>query len=145
MLTYVSNTCVGSHVFHRFNVEYKNSRIASLFVKDVDYLTFCKEFDLLGCTPFKANLEKAYCPQSFIDHIELHWIHDTDIEVVREKYTRHLARMKALNPTPIMLWAEPELFQEHISRDRQELIEEFLNIPYRSIFLSQDINCENLY
>lgn len=155
MFTFISNTCRAIHVFGNFNAEYNNPFIGSLFVNDLQYLKFCQNFDYyITVKPrfdlpnqnstwaiqnngvwYKNPVIKIPYPVMYLDDIEIHWIHEDNIETILDKYNRRLARCK--NTIPIFILSCSEFLNDHNNSDREYIIKEFVKLE-NGFFISRN-------
>ena len=107
---YVSNTCAIIEIYRTLNIEYNHPFIGSLFVIDEQYIKFCNNFDhYINCDPIigQPNNNSLWTLENngiwykhravpipyvvmYLDDIEIHWIHETDQQLLLEKYQRRL-------------------------------------------------------
>ena len=110
-----SNTCVGSEIYKLLNLEYNSPFIGTLFLDDMDYIYMIKKFkyilndELLYSTTPKINSifekqtsYKYYNHKSInipypiinINNIDIHCIHEDNLDICLEKFKRRLNRCK---------------------------------------------------
>ena len=110
-----SNTCVGSEIYKLLNLEYNSPFIGTLFLDDKDYIYIIKNFKyILNCeflystipkinsifekqTSYKYYNHKSIkipYPIININNIDIHCIHEDNLEICIEKFKRRLNRCK---------------------------------------------------
>mgnify|MGYP001178372058 FL=1 len=108
-----SNTCVGSEVYKLLNLEYNSPLIGTLIVDDMDYIYLIKNFKKIITYDFVCNTipkidsifekqtsYKYYNHKSInipypiinINNIDIHCIHENNIDICLEKFKRRLNR-----------------------------------------------------
>lgn len=205
MNTYITNNCGCLSFYFNENREYDHPFIGCLFVNDLEYVKFCKNFYTYIKSIPKLGLPSSnsiWCKQSgnkWYQHveikipypvlyigdssnegneikgksenmIELHYIHETDGNILLETYKRRQERLlnnlKDLMQTSnisniyskynypydkessrkiIFMFSCADLCNNHTEEERQQLIKEFTSIP-NSIYLSRypnDITISN--
>ena len=150
MICFVSNSCSTIEVYIQLNnivnlniFEYPSPFIGHLFLDDISYLRFVKNYDYyIKIDPIFIIPEKRYnwkdgdikYPVMKLDDIEIHWIHDDSSKLVMKKWVGRLSKSKNLDK--IFLWSASEMLQKHSVEDRKKMIDEFMSIKYPSIFLT---------
>jgi uncharacterized protein (DUF1919 family) len=161
----VSNSCVGHHIIHNIyaNKEYETPFIGTLIPNDDEYLKLCNNIlyymkvePIINCIPkehtkFQDQSKNTYCkhpaicipyPIIHLEDIEIHCIHENDIQIALDKFNRRRQRfLKTVeldNYLILNVWAYGELFNDHINCSN--LINSFLynySIEYniKNIFL----------
>ena len=157
--SYISNNCLSQVIYFSESREYDSPFIGSLFVNDFDFLKLCKNYnyyisikpefskpknDSKWCIQntgpwYKHNEIQIPYPVMFLEDIEIHWIHEKDINVLLEKYHRHIGRFQAENTVPLFMLSISDLCNDHDDCDYAKLIKEFTDIP-NSIYLTKHIN-----
>jgi uncharacterized protein (DUF1919 family) len=162
----ISNSCVGYGIYKSLNsniseflIEYTNPLIASLFLDDEEYVKFCENYDYYISLKLEfkepkittnwyrdvndnryQNGDRLYAV-SHLNDVEIHWIHDYHIDTILKKYQGRLELDKNIT-NKIFVWCQSEMFNIHTEEKRKELIYRFLNIKYKSIFLTNDFNLQ---
>lgn len=136
---FISNDCTTTRIYPSLNRPYDTPFIASLFEDDMQYLKFCLNFEhYMSLTPrFEPPILPVHAadPQvplekvvtMFLGDIEIHWIHHSDPDEVREDYYRRLERGQG--KLPFFIWSDSTLYQPHPPEEREYLISQFLSLP----------------
>lgn len=143
----ISNTCVASEIYLRARLTYTTPFVGSIFLDDTMYLNFLKKyehyinlepkFDIVDQSNYLPGLKNIYpkYPLMKLDDIEIHWIHEDKPEVVLEKWKRRMERGKDLEP--VFTWSASEFMSPKDGEIREKFINEFCELPYFSIFLTE--------
>lgn len=143
----ISNTCVGSEIYLRAKKKYVTPLVGSIFLDDHMYLKFIEnythyiqikpEFQMISQDKHLPGLKNIYpnYPLLKLNDIEIHFIHEGDIETVRNKWERRLERGNDIEP--IFTWSASEFMEPREGEVRQELIDRFCSVPHFSIFLTE--------
>jgi uncharacterized protein (DUF1919 family) len=144
--TFITNNCQGESIYKMLNREYDNPFIGSFIQDDDQYLKFCLNFDhYISQTPrFDKNILPVHqiaqidknFPVMFLDDIEIHWIHETSIDELSEKYKRRLDRMNG--KTPFFIWGDPLLHRPCSEEQRNNYINMFSQLQNR-FYLKKEI------
>ena len=145
--TIISNSCIGCSVMNMLKLgPYNNPFIGSMFLTDMDYMKFCKNFNYyIKCKPiFKPprnnslwsqqtnrvyhSLKSTY-PVMHLDDIEIHWIHENNEKETLIKYNRRLKRFYEQKCIPIFVWVESEMFNIHNDKNFKEIVDNFFSTP----------------
>jgi uncharacterized protein (DUF1919 family) len=156
MFSYVSNNCLSQILYKHDENAYDSPFIGSIFVNDKDYIKLCKNYEYyLNVEPqfgepktdslwAKQNGSPWYkhveinipYPVMYLEDIEIHWIHETDKNILLEKYKRRLARYRENGNKPLFLLAFSDLCNNHMRDDYIEMIKEFTDLE-DSIYLTK--------
>ena len=104
-LSFISNTCVGAGLFHRFNIKpYNNPFISTLIPDDTQFVKLVNNLHYYASvlpvieTPkinyYNHHEIKTPYPVVFLDDIEIHCIHETDNAICLDKFSRRFERFK---------------------------------------------------
>jgi len=136
---FVSPNCSSSQIYEHYSKCYDNPIMMALFVNDEQYVEFCENFTYyISLTPkFQSPTVEWYKDPSikpgyivmFLEHIEIHFIHHRDENIVKENFYRRLIRFRENNSVPIFYWTSGD----HLTSKRDEkfdyLLNRFLSIP----------------
>ncbi len=148
---FISGDCTTTNIYPSLNRPYDTPFIASLFEEDMQYLKFCLNYSYYtSLTPrfepplLKVSAEDPQVPLEkvvtmFLGDIEIHWIHQSDVEVVRGLYYRRLERGK--DKLPFFIWSDSQLYRPHTPEEREFIITQFLSLPteQRIYFRKEDV------
>lgn len=173
-----SNTCVGWDIYKKFNLEYTSPLIASLIPNDIEYLKLIKNFknilndnkinisnipkkntifEIQNNYPYyKHEIIKVPYPIIKIDDIDIHFIHETELDLTYNKFIRRIERCKNIIKNNNYKILNILIFTEIINdtNNYEELIESFLSnndISMQNIFLGPEKykivtdNIKNIY
>lgn len=159
--TIISNTCTGFSVPEiilgkpRHLIEYTNPFIGTLFLEDEYFIKLCLNYNYYlsqkpifkepkentlwhqqtGYTSFlSAQSQPMVYPVMHLDDIEIHWIHDKKINNITKKFNGRYELEKDLEK--IFVWSAPEILNLHTDKNRKKLIDTFLSLENKSIFLT---------
>jgi mannosyltransferase OCH1-like enzyme/uncharacterized protein (DUF1919 family) len=153
---YITNNCGNLSFYFDEEREYDHPFIGSLFINDSQFLRLCQNFEhYLKVVPqfglpseksvwFNQNCGGWYkheeitppYPVMYLDDLEIHWIHETNEEELLSKFTRRTQRYFEHKPTPVFLWSDADLMNDHSKKDLFDMVNTFVQIPY-SIYLSK--------
>jgi len=157
----ISNSCVSMFLYKEYEpnvnetfINYTNPFISSWFPSDNCYISLCEKYDYYTSieprfdepinydwekdTGSKKHIDTGFDPNylvMFLGDIEIHWIHDINESLLLKKFKGRLKNSKKLEP--IFLWSDPEMFNIHTEREREELIKRFNKIKHKTIFLTK--------
>jgi uncharacterized protein (DUF1919 family) len=155
MATYISNNCANISFYFTENREYNHPFIGCLFVNDLQYVKFCKHFSYYSSiTPvfgfpnenstwakqngqvwFRHEEITPPYPVMYLEDIEIHWIHESDVETLSEKYKRRMGRLD-LKSLIIFMLSDADLCNTHSLDARLDIIKNFISIP-TSLYLTR--------
>lgn len=107
----LSNNCWGVELYKSLSIPYNSPMIGS-YVQPNDYLHILKNLDELASTSIQFSFQtrcgiiKPYPIGMWGPHIQLHFIHETDLEIIRLKSQRRLTRMKKYIETGQQVFAK---------------------------------------
>lgn len=162
---YISNTCAIIEIYKTLNIEYNHPFIGSLFIIDEQYIKFCNNFDYyINCDPligqpnnnslwtlenkgiwYKHKLVPIPYVVMYLDDIEIHWIHETNQQLLLEKYQRRLGRYKQQVNKVFFILSCSEFINKHTETQRLDLLTQFLSNK-NNIYISRcpsDLNLNN--
>jgi mannosyltransferase OCH1-like enzyme len=157
MITYISNNCANLHFFFKENREYDHPMIGCLFVNDEDYINFCTNFlYYMSVEPifgeprknskwaiqnkgiwYKHDEIKIPYPVMYLENIEIHWIHETDSNILLEKYKRRRERFLDIKPITVFILSCCDLCNDHTEEEHSKLVSKFLEIK-TSIYITRE-------
>jgi uncharacterized protein (DUF1919 family) len=144
--------------------EYDHPFIACLFVIDEFYVKLCENFDYyMTVTPKFAQpsqdsiwakqndsvwykhkeIQKGY-PVMYLDDIEIHWIHEDNIEELITKYNRRRERYLSNKPETIFFWSDGDMMNDHEPQKYNELISRFSSL-HNSVFITRHEKIAKFY
>lgn len=148
MYNIVSNSCIGSLLYKSNNEQYSNPLIGSLFLNDFSYIKFLENYDFyMNLVPkvFLINknnifnnfyqLHNDFYTLMILDDIEIHWIHETNINHVLDNWDKRKKRID--NNNRINTWTSSEFMQEHNDNERKLLIDRFCALPNFNVLLTE--------
>ena len=155
----ISNTCSCMNLYK--DRQYDHPFIGSLFVNDRQYIEFCRKFEYYisqkptfgeptfgsdwaisnGGVWYKHPSIHPPYPVMYLDDIEIHWIHEKNIDTLLQKYYR---RLKRLSHSPTFILSCSELLNKS-DADSIDIIRKFIDLP-NSIYISRNdlIQSENV-
>ena len=133
---------------------YNHPFIGCLFVNDHQYIHFCNSFEYyISLTPrfgppdeesvwalendspwYKHQHVKTPYPVMYLGDVEIHWIHETDTNVLLETYNRRLERLLRSTHPIVFLWSHYEILNDFTS---YQDITDFISIP-NSLYITKD-------
>lgn len=148
---FISGDCTTTNIYPKLNRPYDTPFISSLFEEDMQYLKFCLNYDhYISLTPrfgpplLEVHAADPHVPLEkvvtmFLGDIEIHWIHYSDVDIVREAYFRRLERGK--DKLPFFIWSDSQLYRPHTPEERESIIAQFLSLPteQRIYFRKEDV------
>lgn len=166
MFSFISNSCVSLETYklyypwiNQYFLEYNNPFIGSLFLDDEKYVKFCENYDYyVSIEPIFGEPENKIWEKDFgskrymhpdvdqnyivmyLGDIEIHWIHETNKDLLLKKYKGRLETSK--NYRKIFLWCDAEVFNYHSDEERKNLVNRFNKIHDKTIFLTKYKNEE---
>jgi len=140
----ISNSCAGYGIHRELYKDecYINPFVGACIYNDEQYVDFLERYstmkyiDMVEC---KHTPKFIPLPHPIVDPnhpvctwgcLDIHWIHESDLQVTMETFKRRLER--GIDVEPIMIWSSIEMFQGRVL----ELIKRFLNLPHKSIFVT---------
>lgn len=163
-IAYISNTCISTNMYKIFSVQYNHPFVGSLFVNDEQYIKFCQKFDYyINCTPIfgDPNENSIWAKQNsgvwykhkdvtspyivmYLDDVEIHWVHETDMETTLNSYNRRLERYRTYVDKVYFILSCAEIMNDHTEEKRHSLLNDFQNIN-NSIYVSKTPSELGLY
>jgi len=154
--SYVSNNCLAQIIYFSESREYDSPFIGSIFLNDYQYVKLCKNYEYyLSLKPVfgEPKRDSVWDKQNngiwykhieiipgyrvmFLDDIEIHWIHENDINLLLEKYNRRIQRYKKNVLTPLFMLSFSDLCNDHSQDDYNKLVDDFTSIE-NSIYLTK--------
>ena len=156
-MKYITNNCGNLYFHFREKRGYDHPFIGSLFVNDLQYVKFCKNFlYYLKVTPRFGNPDTSSTwakqngrgwfkdeeifppyPVMYLEDIEIHWIHEKDENELMGKYKRRLSRFWITEKeTIVFLLSDADLCNNHSIEERKNMLKDFMFIS-NSIYLSK--------
>jgi len=138
-LSILSNTCVGSGLYQKLNMQYNCPLIGSLILNDDDWLRLCERPQYyFSLEPKFIKSEDKYrswnYPIVMLEDVRIDFIHETNDSVLYEKYKRRAKRF--FNTEPCLVWSYYEMFSYH---DNYHLvIDKFLSFEAKTIFVGPE-------
>ena len=154
--SYISNNCLAQLLYFWESREYDSPFIGSIFLNDFQYVKLCQNYEYyISLKPVLAEplkdsiwakqnsgiwykhieISPGY-PVMFLDDIEIHWIHEHDINLLLEKYNRRIQRYKENGSIPIFMLSFSDLCNDHVEDEYVKLINDFTSIE-NSIYLTK--------
>jgi uncharacterized protein (DUF1919 family) len=156
IFSYISNNCLAQELYFAESREYDSPFIGSLFVNDMQFVKLCLNYD------YYINIEPIFglpkedsiwavqnkgvwynhpeiippYPVMFIDDIEIHWIHEIDINILLDKYRRRINRYKEKKIIPFFILCVSDLCNDHNQIEYKNMLIEFTSIK-NSIYLTK--------
>ena len=154
--SYVSNNCLSQIIYFSESREYDSPFIGSIFLNDYQYVKLCKNYNYyISLKPIfgEPRNNSIWCEQNngpwykhkeilpgypvmFLDDIEIHWIHENNIDILLEKYFRRIERYKKNNLIPLFMLSISDLCNDHTNEEYLNLVTEFTNIE-NSLYLTK--------
>lgn len=140
----ITNSCAGYGIHHLLykNKCYINPFVGACIYNDEQYVDFLERYSTMKYIDMvECKHTPKYIPEPNVhvdpNHpvctwgcLDIHWIHETDLQMTLDKFKRRLER--GIDVEPIMIWSSIEMFQGYKSK----LIKRFLNLPHKSIFVT---------
>jgi len=143
-----SNSCVGGYLYLFTESSYLTPLVSSLFLEDFMYIKFLENYDYyMKLTPkFIENYNRDIKLKGhtevvnnyilmMLGDIEIHWIHESSINVFLPKWNRRIDR--SLDKERTSIWTTSEFMQYHNDEERKLLISRFCNLPEYSVLLTE--------
>jgi len=155
-MAYITNNCGCLSFYFTLKMEYNQPFIGCLFVNDLQFIKLCKNFDrymtiepLFGIPNpsstwatqagnggwYSHQEIKIPYPVMYLEDIEIHWIHEINPETLSEKYNRRRQRYLTLKPTPVFMWCDADLMNDHPKDIFENLVNDFSFIK-NSIYIT---------
>lgn len=136
----VSNNCYGLKYYQKKNMQY-DSPFMGMFIHSPDYIELLERFThYMSITPVPLpNSLSKYAPNStypigiIADRIEIHFLHETEIELAIQKWERRKLRMPSSMKQYMFKLCDRDMFTKDIG-DR------FCKLPYKHkvLFISKN-------
>lgn len=154
--SYITNNCLAQVLYFSESREYDSPFIGSIFLNDSQFVKLCQNYDYyISLTPVfsEPKNDSTWCEQNngpwykhveitpgypvmFLEDIEIHWIHEHNIEILLQKYNRRIERYKQNNLEPLFLLSISDLCNDHSKKEYLKLITNFTKIK-NSIYLTK--------
>ena len=146
---YITNNCGNLSFYFDEQRKYDHPFIGCLIVNDDHFLKLCENFEFYLKQPVifgQPNANSIWARQNgspwyqheeitppypvmYLADIEIHWIHEKTEEELREKFKRRTRRYFEQNPTPLFLWSDGDLMNNHELNSLEYMIQKFNSIP----------------
>lgn len=160
--SYITNNCLAQAIYFSEAREYDSPFIGSIFLNDYQYVKLCKNYEYYislnpvfgepkkdsiwanqnnGAWYKHIEIQPTY-PVMFLDDIEIHWIHENNINLLLEKYNRRIQRYRDSKSVPLFMLSFSDLCNDHSKYNYKKLIDDFTSIE-NSLYLTkykEDIN-----